>query len=422
MLFLSELAQLLLAGALTFATVATGDTVLVQEGRVVADDLYASGGTVFIEGEIDGDLVVLASRVIISGVVRGDVTSISGTTSILGQVEGSVRTVSLTYSQDAPVGDDVLAIGGRAILDGSIGGDALLYTWSANSTAAIEGSVLGEVVNRLRIDGAVGSVDAGAYRMELGPRAISRGAVAHNPGLLATFIDGFASQVVVDDAARVPTLIDLPVAAPPLVVRTGRWAVGILLFLAGLFTGALFIGLRPDWTRRAVAAALRPSAFFVGLLTMLLLPAVGVLIGMTIVLLPVAVVSLAFWAVMLVGGATPLLIRLGTAVLRRPGALVLGLLVGSLLWRLARIIPFAGPVLWLVAVSTGVGSFVLTMFGRRTETALPPAPDGDVPPAPVEGEGDGVAPERVDLPDASPNPDEGEPMGASDHSAEQERD
>ncbi len=371
--FLSDFLGLILAGVMTVATVATGDTVLVQEGRVIEDDLYASGGTIFIEGEINGDLVALGQRVIVTGVVHGDVTTVSGTTSIFGQVDGSVRTLSLTYTQDSAVGDDVLALGWRARVDESVGGDAIFYTWSANVLADVGGSVFGEVMGRLFIDGAVDAVDAGAYRMELGPGASASGAVAHNPGLVATYIPGLTSTVTIDPSAQVATVVDLPVAAPPLVVRSGRWAISTLLFLSTVFTGSLFIGLAPAWTRRARFRTLRPLSFLTGLAVLVLAPVVAFLMALTVVLFPLGVILFAFWAVMLIGGAVPALIRLGTTVLRRPDAMVAGLALGALMWRVLQFIPLLGPLIWLVAVSAGTGSFVLAIVSRPDRDLTEPA-------------------------------------------------
>ncbi len=368
--FLSEFASLILAGVMTVATVATGNTVLIQEGRVVEDDLYASGGTIFIEGEINGDLVALGQRVIITGVVHGDVTTISGTTSIFGEVDGSVRTLSLTYSQNGPVGDDVLMLGGRAHLDDSVGGDAIFYSWSADARADVGGSVLGEVLGTLLIDGQVGSVDAGAFRMRVGPGASSSGAVAHNPGLVATYIPGVDSVISVDPEAQVATVIDLPIPSPPLVVRSGRWAIGTLLFLSTVLTGALFVGLYPAWTRRSVSRVLRPGSIALGLVALLFAPVLAFLMALTVVLLPVAVISLAFWAVMIIGGGTPVLIRTGTMILKRPDAMVAGLALGALLWRVLQFVPLLGPVLWLLVVAAGTGSFLTSMVARATPASL----------------------------------------------------
>ena len=364
MLFLSELGRLLAAGLLTLATVATGNTVLVQEGRVVDDDLYAAGGTVFIEGELEGDLVVLGSRVIITGVVHGDVTSIGGSTSVFGEVDGSVRTVSLSYSQSGSVGDDVLAIGRRAVIDGSVGGDALFYTWSATTRGAIGGSVLGEVVDRLMINGPVESVDAGAYRMQLGTQAVVTGAVAHNPGLVATYLPPLDSSVKISDSAQVPTVLDIPVASAPLVVRSGRWAVSTLFFLSTLFTAAGLVGLGRNWVDRSLQRAFSPLSFLIGLAVLILLPAIALLISLSVVLLPLGFVLFAAWVIFVLGGAAPVLIRVGTAMVKRPDALILGLVVGAVVWRLIRFVPFVGPIVWLVAAALGTGALVLALPRR----------------------------------------------------------
>ena len=363
MLFLSEVARVLATGLLTLATVATGNTVLIQEGRVVEDDLYAAGGTVFIEGELEGDLVVIGSRVIVTGTVRGDVTAVAGSLSVFGDVEGSVRVATLGYNQDGDVGDDVFAVGRRAVVSGDTGGDALFYTWNAASRGSVGGQVLGEVINRLEIDGPVGSVDAGAFRMELGDGAITSGTVAHNPGVLANFL-GMSSQVTVDPGASVGNVLDIPVASAPLVVRSAQWAFATLFFLATLFTGAVLIGTARGWVGRARERWTNLWAFPVGLATLALLPPLGFLLCLTVVLLPVGVMFLGLWVILVIGGAAPVLVDVGTRVLRRPESWVLGFLVAALAWRVIRFVPWIGPWVWLIVVCLGTGSLMLALPRR----------------------------------------------------------
>ncbi|NNC44161.1 MAG: hypothetical protein HKO03_13075, partial [Acidimicrobiia bacterium] len=166
-------------------------------------------------------------------------------------------------------------------------------------------------------------------------------------------------------------VIDLPIPSPPLVVRSGRWAIGTLLFLSTILTGALFVGLYPAWTRRSVSIVLRPRSIALGLLVLLIAPVLAFFMALSVVLLPVAIVSLAFWAVMIIGGATPLLIRAGTTILKRPEAMVAGLALGAVIWRVLQFVPLLGPVLWLLAVAAGTGSFLASVFTRATPAASP---------------------------------------------------
>ena len=77
---------------LVLAERAAANTVLVREGDVVNEDLYAGGNRVLIEGTVRGDLVVAAFQELkISGAVEGDVVGYSPLVSIDGSVGGSLR-------------------------------------------------------------------------------------------------------------------------------------------------------------------------------------------------------------------------------------------------------------------------------------------------------------------------------------------
>jgi hypothetical protein len=76
---------------------------------------------------------------------------------------------------------------------------------------------------------------------------------------------------------------------------------------------------------------------------------------------------MAAWVVLVLAGATPVLIRIGTALLQRPDSLVLGLVVGAVAWRVLRFIPWVGPILWLAAAALGTGALVMELQARSRE-------------------------------------------------------
>ena len=65
--------------------------VIVTEGDVVAEDLYALGGRTIVEGTVQGDLIVLSGEVIVTGTVEGDVVGLVwGPARFTGEVGESV--------------------------------------------------------------------------------------------------------------------------------------------------------------------------------------------------------------------------------------------------------------------------------------------------------------------------------------------
>src|SRR3990170_2845952 len=77
---------------LILAERAAAASVLVRDGDVVDEDLYAGGNQVLIEGTVRGDLMVPAfQRLEISGTVEGDVVGYSPLVVVTGTIGGSLR-------------------------------------------------------------------------------------------------------------------------------------------------------------------------------------------------------------------------------------------------------------------------------------------------------------------------------------------
>lgn len=148
------------------------DVVLVDSGAVIADDLYAAGNRVIIQGRVDGDLVVSAFEdVTISGTVTGDVIAFSSTADIDGRVGGSVRFVGRSLTVGGEVGGDIVAVGWDTTVGGDLAGD--LIVWSRR--ARLEGAVGGDVEGQMRSLVLAGSTD-GNVDVTVGSLAMTEGA------------------------------------------------------------------------------------------------------------------------------------------------------------------------------------------------------------------------------------------------------
>lgn len=163
---LASLLALALAGtALAFET-RDGNTVVIESGEVVADDLYVSAQTLTVNGTIQGDLAVIGGKITIgpSGVVEGDLMAAGQSVEIDGQVKDDVRMAgaALILVPGAQVGDDLFSAG-YSLETGAgstIGGDAVF----AGNQALLAGDISGNLTaaaNGVSIQGGVGgNVDA----------------------------------------------------------------------------------------------------------------------------------------------------------------------------------------------------------------------------------------------------------------------
>lgn len=165
-----SLAALLLVAALappigTRLDTAASDFVLVREGDVVTEDLYAAAQRrVIVRGVVEGDLVATAFEdVVVEGTVEGDVLAVAPTVRIDGEVGGSVRVIGGRLELSGSVADDVAAAAAFVDIGGTVGRDALLFGWSSDLSGDVGRHARMTLGGALRMSGVVaGDVEVNA--------------------------------------------------------------------------------------------------------------------------------------------------------------------------------------------------------------------------------------------------------------------
>lgn len=364
---------LALASEVDAAETATSDLVIVSEDDTVADDFYAAGLKVVIEGVVEGDLVaVAAEEVIISGEVRGSVTALTPSLTVSGDVGGSVRAIGSTFDLTGTVGKDVIAAVLNASLgsESAVGGDVLIWAFQFTAAGSVGGDLEG-TQRTLRIEGEVsGGVDVTVNRMQVtGPLTVG-GDLGYRSPMEAEGIDQAAVGGAVVHKTPLP---------PNIRVR----ALGLLarfLVMIGLTAAALLVAW--GWPERTAHAASQGRARPLGsywrgaLVTFMPLLIAGA--AALVVLLAPATASLPLLAIF-----APLVLLTSTIVLvlslvaGAPAVLVLGqllpgrrgiygaIVIGSILVGLAWVLPLAGWIVPLVVLPFGLGSWILGWRGKE---------------------------------------------------------
>lgn len=235
-----------LAPSWVSAATTQSDLVLIREGDVVPEDLYAAGNNIRISGRIEGDLVASSfGELRIDGVVEGSVTAIASSVVISGVVDGSVRVVARDVVVEGTIGEDLAVIAATATTtnSASIGRDVVAAVWRADLNGSIGRGFEGYMRNA-RLSARVGG------NVEIDVRSLTVSDTARVDGDLA-----FRSsrEAVIDEAAIISgSVLDRrPLATNVRVVGLGL-LVRVLLIVFG--TG---LGLAMVWaaTERAVASA-----------------------------------------------------------------------------------------------------------------------------------------------------------------------
>lgn len=401
----SLIVGLALAGSLAGEVqLSGGQTVTVAADEVVADDLYATGETVRIEGTVRGDLVAAAREIVIDGIVEGDVLAAGQSVSIRGTVGDDVRIAGqvLRLGEGARLGDDLIAAGfSLETVDGSgIGGTVRFFGYQALLAGEVVESV-GGGMGALELAGTVrGDVD-----VEVGPRgegappafwpspvsipSVPSGlTVADGARIGGTLRYSSSTEGRIAEGAAVDGGVEFDETAAAREAEPGvleRIADRARRFVALLLVGALLLWLAPRWTERLAATVrAKPLASLGWGVVFLAAAAVGgvALALVTIILAWVlGLATLGGLVAAVVGGGVlaelalgigvvvvsvylpPVVVGLagGRAVIApRFGALALGVLVLLLLTS----IPYLGTLIAIFVLLLGLGSLWLWAVGR----------------------------------------------------------
>jgi cytoskeletal protein CcmA (bactofilin family) len=160
-----------LLAAISLAAVALAQTELdgklradreirVPGGETITTDLYAFGGTITIDGTVEGDVVASGGTIAINGSVGGDVLAAGGTVTISGEVTGDVRMAGGQLTLSGSVGEDLMAAGGQVEVAaaGRVGEDLVLSAGQATVSGSVAGSITGGAGAYSR-SGTVGGTD-----------------------------------------------------------------------------------------------------------------------------------------------------------------------------------------------------------------------------------------------------------------------
>ncbi len=367
---------------------AGGDLVLVQDGEVVNEDLYAAGNRVLIEGTVEGDVLVAAfQELVVSGTVEGSITGVASTVTITGNVEGSVRMAAGTVKLEGNVGKDLFVAASSTSVTGTVGRDLIFYGGDLATVGQVARNVRGQTLDLARIGGSVGGdVDMTVARMEVLDRARIGGTLGYRSANDADIGRGV-------EVGR--TIVHRQPVRPNVRVQGLLLLTQLVLLLTMVIFGYLMFWTAPAATATAVDAVRRR-------------PLSTMLIGIGVAVVPVGLFVTAMVAVVssspelllpaiLVGGPigtllfgllgvgsllapVPVLTAVGDRILRGRRSPQAAFTVGLVIWLVVLGVPIVGPLVALAVSALGLGGWTVGLFAGRT--APPPAPVASRPAVP----------------------------------------
>lgn len=380
---LLALALFLPFSAKAFA-VKTGNAVSIGQNEIVDGNLYATGSTLVIDGQVKGDVICAGQAVSISGKVDGDVICAAQSIDVTGEVAGSVRIAGNNVTVNNKVGRNLMAFGASVILgsNAQVAMDMLVGAAYANINGQIAGNLHGGGAI-ITLNGPVGKDVALTMKAEkqsplltLTDKATIGGNLSYTSPTTATIAK---PANIAGKVSRDWPQVKSDYFANSMV--SGVAMIWLWCKIIGLF-GALLMGLFLVLVFKDKILALADemvahpgTAIGHGALVLLVGPIILIFLFMTMIGIPLAFVSGLFWLLLMIMGKMMVAILAGLVLLGRyrhkrakNGAqtettanMILAMIIGVSVTFALFIIPIFGWVLAVIGKMWGMGVLWLAM-------------------------------------------------------------
>ena len=337
---------------------------MVPDGEEVrfgsGGDVVATGTTVRISADVSGDVMMAGQDAVFSGSAGGSLLAAAGSQTIGGSVAGSVRSAGAAVTLTGRVDRNATLLGADVLVDDEA--EVALNAYLVGGRVEQRGPVLGHLrvaAREVVLDGPVtGNVDVVAGRLTLGPSARIDGDLSYRVR------EGAAS---IDPAARVggeTTAVSVPGPSTTFHVVTslGRIAGFLLVGTVLLLVVPPLADTTEDLSRHPAAA------MGLGLLWLVAIPVMIFAAAVTVVGIPLAIVSTVTYAVALYTAPVVPGLWLGASLLDRPGAEptrpARAFLLGGFILGVAMLLPWVGLGVRFLAMAAGFGAVALAVRGK----------------------------------------------------------
>lgn len=335
-------------------------------GEVVNGDYFAAGNVVEIAGTVEGDAYIAGGQILVTGTVKGDLLSAGGSISVSGKIDGDIRAIGGQLTLSGEVGKNVTLSGGAIHLTSSalIHGNVLAIGGSVQVEAPISGSITAGS-GSLMISSNIGrDIDATVGELTVTSRATVGGNVVYLSDNDASISPGAKISGTVTKRTPSP---EQPESSLGRVLGFLWWMVSTLL------VGLVLIKFLPRFSFRVTDSIReRPWASLgVGFATLFLTPIAIFILLITVIGIPIALITTALYFVSVYMSLVLFTIWIGRTLEDRFN-FKLGdygtLFVGVLAFFLLTLIPILGALVAFFGLMAGLGAIFLSLkqaYSRR---------------------------------------------------------
>lgn len=354
----------LLVSSLSFGADYRGEeTVQVNAGDSLFTDLISGSHYVDMLGYINGDMFSACQRLNIEGEVTEDVFAGAQEITIRGKVGDMVVCAGQNITVDGEVGGDVIAFGAevRVTQRADIKGNLFVGSGKLSLDGGrIDGWVSGGTGD-LYLNGSVGD----SVKLEAGNVRFGAGYSAPKGTKLT-----LKKDLDLNTIPNRPENLTVIIRKEKAFYRSSLfyWSI-ISMFIVGLLISLIFKNFTYNLLKVAGENVLKNTG--VGFIFLIAAPIVILILVVLILTIPAALILLALFLIFLYLSSIFSGLYVGKYVFELIGRkeekpnLILPLLTGLLVIVLLSKLPFIGWLIKLIAISFGMGSFVMYLWGFK---------------------------------------------------------
>lgn len=341
--------------------------VYVGSEEVIEINFIQAGRTVDFNGQAEKDVIVAGGTINIAGPVKGDVIAIGGTVRITGDVTGNVRAIGGTIEINGKVGKNVNAFGGTIFIgpDAEIGWSVLSYGGSIEIRGKVGGNIKGGAGSVILTNEVGGSVDLKLSpkdsQLILYPQANIKGDLTYSAPKKAEIKTG---AQVAGEIIYTPVIIGAAAPAKK-IMGMAYFAKNIISILALLLVGLIIILLGRKTSNEIGKRMLdRPLVSFGwGLVYLIMTPVVLILIAITVIGIPLALIGFICYLIALYVTKIFVGIALGKKVMKwlnkgKEISLIWAMVLGVILFTILVNLPLVGWIIGLFGICWALGAMV----------------------------------------------------------------
>ncbi|KPK23647.1 MAG: hypothetical protein AMJ70_02925 [Dehalococcoidia bacterium SG8_51_3] len=357
-----------------------GETVTVGSGEVVNDDLYIAGGDIVIDGTVNGDIFAVGRSITVNGIVNGGVSFAGQTCTVNGEITNGLRFGGQSIVVNGRIGRDLVVGGSQLSISstGQIDGGLIFGAGTVQANGSVGGSILGGGGQVTLANKVGGDITLSVDSLTIISSADIKGDVKYTSTNEASIQPG--ASISGDISHLIPERLDKAEKAKAKGIMAGTigtvvWKIlsYVMIFIIGII---LILIARKRLTLMQMAIQKSPwQTLGWGALILIATPIAAIIVMITVIGLPLGIISLLLWGIVLYLSQIPVALLLGRLIIRHNreldstgimiGALALGLLVLFVL----RLIPVIGWIVALLVIVFGIGTLITSIGTMRFEPA-----------------------------------------------------